>query len=117
MGHHQHQIHQADVKAANTRGQGLGQKSQVRVESIFTDIFSGTENFNMTMQSSKTLETSKNKDGAPIGEYNSTCSKPTNGFFIGDNANTTFSKTTQSIDDQLMIKAAAEQFMISPHIF
>jgi hypothetical protein len=118
MGHHQHQI-QADGKAANPRGQGLGQKSQERIESIFTDIFSGAENFNMTMQSSKTLETSKNKDGPPNGEYNSTGGKLTEGFFIGDNNNTTLSKTTQSISDQQLatIKAAAQQFMISPHIF
>jgi len=57
----------------------------------------------MTMQSTKTLETLKNKDGPPIGEYNSTCGKPTNGFFIGDNANTTLTKTSQSIDDLNMI--------------
>jgi hypothetical protein len=75
----------------------VGQKSQERIESIFTDIFSGGENFNMTMLSAKTLETSKNKDGAPNGgEYNSTGGKLTDGFFIGDNNLTTLSKTSFS---------------------
>ena len=61
----------------------------------------------MTMQSAKTRETSKNKDGPPNGEYNSTGGKLADGFFIGD---TTLSKTTQSISDQQLatIKAAAQ---------
>lgn len=53
----------------------------------------------MTLQTSKTLETSKNKDTLPNGEYNSAGGKMTNGFFIGDFNNTTLSKTTYSFSD------------------
>jgi len=40
-------------------GISIGQKSQERIECIFTDIFSGVQ---MTLASSKTLEGAKNKD-------------------------------------------------------
>ena len=53
----------------------------------------------MTVQTSKTLETSKNKEGLPNGEYNSVGGKITNGFMMGDLYATTLSKTTQSISD------------------
>jgi hypothetical protein len=62
-------------------------------------MFSGTEHFNMTLQTSKTLETSKNKDSLPNGEYNSAGGKMTNGFYIGDFNNTSLSKTTYSFSD------------------
>ena len=62
-------------------------------------MFGENENFNMTLQTSKTLETSKNKDTMPNGEYNSVGGKLTNGFFIGDFNHTTLSKTTYSFSD------------------
>ena len=62
----------------------------------------------MTVQTSKTLETSKNKEGLPNGEYNSVGGKITNGFMMGDLYATTLSKTTQSISDQQIIRAAAQ---------
>lgn len=82
------------INKTNKGGAGLGggQKSQEKIESIFTDmIFSGVENFNLTMNSSKTLEDAKNIQNKSTGGGLTEGDQ-------GDNYNTTLSKTPSLSD-------------------